>query len=101
MKPWLPKSCYFLKDSANEKLYKKIVLLFKLYLEQLSSQSHYDFGFRALKPVLVPASNVKRDRIQKIREKSEMIVDEVAENSSIEIPRLEYWTTKIIGSLDL
>ena len=33
-----------------------------------------------MKPVLVSAGNVKRDRIQKIREKSEMSVDEVAEN---------------------
>ncbi|OMJ11354.1 Cytoplasmic dynein 1 heavy chain 1 [Smittium culicis] len=50
---------------SAELLASKIVPLFNLCSEQLSLQPHYDFGLRALKPVLVSAGIIKRNAISK------------------------------------
>jgi dynein heavy chain 1 len=46
-----------------ERLSNKIVLFFDLCNDELSKQSHYDFGLRALKSVLVNAGYLKRKSI--------------------------------------
>jgi dynein cytoplasmic 1 heavy chain len=50
-------------QSAKE-LASKIVPFFELCLQKLSDQTHYDFGLRALKSVLVTSGNLKRSRYQ-------------------------------------
>jgi dynein heavy chain 1 len=70
-----------------EALSRKVVPLFTLCAEQLSAQSHYDFGLRSLKAVLVSAGNIKRDRLaaaRKVMEDAGAAIDESAVAASID-----------------
>lgn len=55
-----------------DKLSGKMVSLFDLCLNQLSSQSHYDFGLRALKSVLNISGTLKRKAKAKVTDPSEI-----------------------------
>ncbi|KAI7869607.1 dynein heavy chain [Mucor mucedo] len=69
-----------------EILASKVVPLFNLCAEQLSPQSHYDFGLRALKSVLVSAGNLKRDRLTLLRSDIEEGKADATEYTTISEP---------------
>ena len=58
-----------------DKLSGKIVSLFELCLNQLSSQSHYDFGLRPLKSVLNISGTLKRKAKALVKDPSEINVE--------------------------
>jgi len=60
---------------SAERLAGKIVSLFELCADQLSSQSHYDFGLRALKSVLVSAGNLKRKEANNEERSEEQLIE--------------------------
>ena len=61
---------------SAEALAGKVVSLFELCSDQLSSQPHYDFGLRALKSVLNSAGALKRKAINIDKEKANLPIEE-------------------------
>ncbi|KAF9438119.1 hypothetical protein BGZ76_009650 [Entomortierella beljakovae] len=72
-----------------EILASKVIPLFNLCDQKLSPQSHYDFGLRALKSVLVSAGNMKRDRLQELRSENPENIAAEFERISESVPEQE------------
>lgn len=93
---------------SAEDLAGKIVLLFNLCEEQLSAQTHYDFGLRALKSVLTGAGELKRSAfalaktaLTSINEPLETIETKVLIKSACDsiLPKLVKEDTSLFNSL--
>ena len=69
-------------------LASKVGQLFELCTEQLSQQSHYDFGLRALKGVLVSAGKLKRSNMELLRATGEGAATRTSEEVAVSEQRL-------------
>ena len=78
-----------------ERLSGKIVSLFELCHNQLSNQSHYDFGLRALKSVLVSSGNLKRSEKAKMKDPS--LIDEAWEQNILIKSQCDTLVPKLIA----
>jgi dynein heavy chain 1, cytosolic len=76
----------------------KIVPFFEQCLQQLSLQTHYDFGLRALKSVLVTSGNLKRSRYQEVDLESTTGEDEAELEAKLILQALhETVAPKLVG----
>nr|CAG4709143.1 unnamed protein product [Naegleria fowleri] len=60
-----------------ESLARKTVLFFDLCRDELSQQSHYDFGLRALKSVLINAGYLKRNDLSNHSSESKILIQSI------------------------